>query len=125
MRRTAILVPLLAVLAVAACQTMPLGDEVRLTKLVVSDNLRDGIPYTVTMPYQTTGGNRFSVRKACFTWSGEGPYCFPVRDDPNVKEFSARLHTGSRGSYNLRGYVEYLVFGEKKRSNTVGTMIVV
>ncbi len=126
MRRIrALLLGGLAAIGFAACQTMPIGDDVRLTRLVVSDDLNDGVPYTVTMPYQTKGGNPYIARKACFTWSGEGPYCFSIRDDPNAKEFTTRLRTGNPGSYDLRGYVEYSVYGETKRSNTVGKLIIV
>ena len=103
-----------------AADTAP---TITLSKLVVDENLDAGVRYEVTLPYEVSGEGSISVRKACFRWSGEGPYCFDARHDKGSKTVKVRLRTRNPNIYRLAGYVEYTSNGSAKKSNVVAQMI--
>lgn len=113
-----------------ACQTTKAGTGtadtapiLTLTTLMVDENLKAGVPYKVSMPYEVSGEGPIVVQEACFRWSGEGPYCFKARDDTASKTVSATLHTNNPNTYRLAGFVKYESNGLDKSSNTVSQKI--
>jgi hypothetical protein len=50
-----------------------------------------GLPYEVKITFIADGEPR--IRRVCFSWSGEGPYCYPIK--PKDVEF------GSPGSFRV------------------------
>lgn len=118
----------LLALVLTACQTTQTGSAetaptLILTTLEVDENLSATIPYAVSLPYQIVGEGTVTVRQACFTWSGEGPYCFNAQNDSDNKTITVRLHTNNPNTYVLAGFVEYVSNGWKKQSNTVSQII--
>lgn len=77
--------------------------------------LTAGVPYEVRLPYTKSGNVK--VDGGCFTWSGEGPYCFDV--SVRTQTIRAKLRTGNPNKYRLGAYVEYRSGGKKLKSNTV------
>ena len=115
-------------MALAACAPTKVGTPeeaptVSLTELVVSQQLRAGVPYPATLQYDIEGQGDISFREACFTWSGEGPYCFDVYDNRAANQVRASLRTGNPNEYLLAGFVRYYANGYERESNTVDAMI--
>lgn len=77
--------------------------DLTLKSLNVKNPITAGRSYKVTLPYKSTGP--FKVAKGCFLWSGEGPYCFPVR--VGRRTVTVTLRTGRPNKYRLTGYLEY------------------
>lgn len=112
-----------------SCATVPTGPpapgELRLLRMQVPGTIRSGEPYEVLTTFGADG--KPQIKKACFRWSGEGPYCFKVE---NVKfetpgTFTVRLRTNNPGSYRLDGYAEYVRDGKTRMTNEVGSQIYV
>lgn len=95
------------------------ANEINLRSLEVPASLQAGVPYEARLPYTKTGSPR--VTKACFLWSGEGPYCFSARVSEST--IRARLRTNNPNRYRLEGFVEYRAGGQIKHSNRVTATI--
>ncbi len=110
-----------AMVALGACAAPKAGLEkdaplLRVTQLEVERELTADIPYAATLRYTVVGaGGKVSINQACFTWSGEGPYCFPVRTQHG--DATSTLRTRNPGVYYLKGFLEYTSNGYSKRSN--------
>lgn len=106
--------------SLVAASTLPVwAGELKLKSLQVDNPLKAGIAYEVRLPYTKIGNVK--VRKGCFTWSGEGPYCFDV--NVRTQTIRTKLRTGNPGKYRLGGYIEYSSDGKKLKSNTVYSQI--
>ena len=98
------------------------ADGYKLGELRVAASLTAGQPYDVSFTYEKTGDP--SLRRVCFLWSGEGPYCWDnFRVNSLGKTIQTRARTRTPGSYTLMGYVEYSVGGEVVQSNKVSATI--
>src|SRR4030042_1228054 len=81
---TVILMTVAILLAVSSCATVskePLEPgELRLLSMDVPENgnLRMNIAYRVSIKFRADDNPE--IRRACFTWSGDGPYCVWVKD---------------------------------------------
>lgn len=93
-----------------------------VTTMAVEENLKAGVPYTVRLGYEIAGGQA-KVKEGCFTWSGEGPYCFPVRVDEANKQAVIQLQTGNPNQYDLGGFLRYSSNGGDHESNAMTTSI--
>ncbi|MEM8685946.1 MAG: hypothetical protein AAGF81_01360 [Pseudomonadota bacterium] len=94
--------------------------EVKLQSLQVQSKLKAGKPYRVKVKYSATG--EVDLSKACFLWSGEGPFCFSgFSDEKGV--ISLKLRTNNPGRYKLEGYIQYVGGGQFKNSNKVAKTI--
>jgi hypothetical protein len=125
---TAILMSVAILLAISSCSTVPKGPleegELRLLSIAVPDNgnLKMSIQYLVTIYFEADG--KPEIRRVCFSWSGEGPYCVSAK---NVKYGSERyievLLYAHADSNRLECYVEYVRDGKIRRTNTLLTYV--
>ena len=109
----------LVFLAILPSQTVA-ADSVSLSSIKVNTVLKAKIPYNVSLMLKKDGNSK--ITKACFLWSGEGPFCFPP---VSVKETSVslKLFTGNPRKYKLTGFVEYEDGGKAKKLNKVSAQI--
>jgi hypothetical protein len=121
---TAILMSVAILLAISSCATVPkepLGPgELRLLSLYVPENgnLKTGIAYRISINFEADG--KPEIRRACFTWSGDGPYCVRVKDVKYGSDAYIELPFYARPDTNrLDCYVEYVRDGKIRRTNTV------
>jgi hypothetical protein len=127
----AVLIGVVVLLVNSSCATAPKGPlgegELRLLSMEVPDNgnLKVGIQYWVTINFEADGNPE--IKRACFYWSGDGPYCVNV----NVKEVKYTLPHGYfqvpllalPNSNRLECYAEYIREGKRQRTNMVGFFI--
>lgn len=117
------------ILLVFSCATVPTGPlapgELRLLRMEAprEGEIRLGIAFTVKIQFEADG--RPEVRRACFFWSGDGPYCTKAIKTSygSPKTIYVDLVPGSSGQYFLEGYVQYVQDGKSKMTNVVGTHI--
>jgi len=119
---------LLIVPSCATVSTKPLAPgEVKLLGIKIPEigDLAANLQYPVDLSYETDG--RPEITRACFSWSGDGPYCFKVKD-VNYGSGTIRVDFRSNrrpGVYLLEGYVLYIKDGRTTRTNSVGTRVTV
>jgi len=119
------------VLLASSCATVPTGPlapgELRLLGLEVEGGgiVTLGLQYSVRVIFEADG--KPEIKRACFSWSGEGPDCFKVKeiDYDLPATLSVRLQTRNPGSFRLECYVEYIRDGRTQRTNVVGSQITV
>jgi hypothetical protein len=110
----------------ATVSTKPLASgEVRLLRIDIPEigDLRANLQYPVDISFEAD--NRPEITRACFSWSGDGPYCFKVTD---VNYGSGKIRvdfrsTSNSGSYILRSYVLYVRDGRTTKTNSVATRV--
>lgn len=91
--------------AVTLAATSAYSADLKLTGIVVKQNLRAGVPYDVGLKYT---GDPANVSEVCFLWSGEGPYCWDdLRVDKGSKTIRTKARTGNPNTYTLTGFVRY------------------
>jgi hypothetical protein len=113
-------------LGASSCATVsrePLTEgELRLVnaRLPVVGAVQIGIPYEVKITFIADGQPR--IRRACFFWSGDGPYCYPVRDLTygSPGSFYVSLFANFVGQYRAECFVEYYQGTKILRTNVVG-----
>jgi len=119
---------LLIVPSCATVSTKPLAPgEVKLLGIKIPEigDLAANLQYPVDLSYETDG--RPEITRACFSWSGDGPYCFKVKD-VNYGSGTIRVDFRSNrrpGVYLLEGYVLYIKDGKTTRTNSVSTRVTV
>jgi hypothetical protein len=121
---TAILMSVAILLAISSCATVPKEPpgpgELRLLRLDVPENgnLRTDIAYRIFINFEADG--KPEIRRVCFTWSGDGPYCVRVKHVEYGSDAYIELPLYARpGPSNLECYVEYIRDGKIRRTNTV------
>jgi hypothetical protein len=122
-----VLIPILMsvaiLLAISSCATVRKG-ELRLLSMEVpeSERLRTNVQFWVRINFEADGNPEIS--RACFFWSGDGPYCFNVRDVKygSLAYFQVPL-LARLGSDSLQCYVEYVRDGKIQRSNAIASFI--
>lgn len=70
----------------------------------------------------TLDGN-FDHLKGCFSWSGEGPYCFLAKYEDGI--VSTPLRSGNPNTYKLEGFVTYSTEGKTITTKPASTTLVV
>ena len=125
---TSILTSVAILLAISSCATVPEGPlepgEMRLLSLEVPENgnLKLNIAYPLTIKFKADG--RPEVRRACFTWNGEGPRCIRVKSVQYGSEaYLDVLFYTPEGRNRLECYVEYVRDRKVRRTNTVGSFV--
>jgi hypothetical protein len=119
-------------LLVSSCASVPTGPlaegEVRLLSVQVpgTDIVRVSIPFVVNITFQAD--DEPEIKRACFFWSGDGPYCVNVTDidygSPGKIQVRPKIPGAmTPGSYILECYVQYIYKGKTIMSNVVNTHI--
>lgn len=110
-------------LAISSCIMVGKG-ELRLLNIEVPEGQRPrpNLQYWVRINFEADGNPE--IRKACFYWSGDGPYCVDVKDVKygSVAYFQVPLYARV-GSDSLQCYVEYVRDGKTQRSNVVASRV--
>jgi hypothetical protein len=120
------------VLLVSSCATVPTeplaSGEMRLISIEVpeSGGLMAGISYRVDVMFEAE--DRPEVKRVCFKWSGDGPYCYGIKDvdygSPGYFTVWLRAINYS-GSYELECYAQYTRDGGTRLTNVVSTQVCV
>jgi hypothetical protein len=122
-------------LGVSSCATVPTEPlapgEVRLLSGAMAgvggDTMRAGLLYDIKVNFKADGEPQ--IRRACFTWSGDGPYCYFVKPTdvvyglPGV--FRVALSPSFVGSHRVECYAEYFQDRKLLRTNVIGFQIFV
>jgi len=87
-----------------------------------SERLRTNVQFWVRINFEADGNPE--IRRACFYWSGDGPYCVNVKDVEygSIAYFQVPLYARF-GPDSLQCYVEYVRDGEIQRSNAVASFV--
>jgi len=119
-------------LLVSSCASVPTGPlaegEVRLLSVEVpaADFVRVTIPFVANITFQAD--DEPEIKRVCFFWSGDGPYCVNVTDidygsPGKIKVQTKNPGTTAPGSHTLECYVQYIYKGKTIMSNVVNTHI--
>lgn len=92
-----------------------------IQSLSVPENVIAGQTYMAELSV-TLDGN-FDHLKGCFSWSGEGPYCFLAEYKEGI--VSTPLRTGNPNTYKLDGFVTFSADGKTITTRPVSTTLVV
>jgi hypothetical protein len=119
---------LLMVPSCATVSTKPLGPgEVKLLGINIPEvgDLAANLQYPANISFEADG--RPEITRACFSWSGDGPYCFKVKDvnygSGTIKvDFRSNLRPGV---YTLESYVLYIRDGRTMKTNSASTRVTV
>ena len=118
-----VLIGVVIILSVSSCVPLQKG-ELRLLNIEVPEggNLRMNVEYWVRINFEADGNPE--IRRACFFWSGDGPYCVNVKDVKygSIAYFPLPLYARI-GSNSLQCYVEYVRDGKIQRSNAVVSFV--
>jgi hypothetical protein len=128
-----ILMGVAVLLVNSSCATAPKGPlgegELRLLSIEVPDNgnLKVGIQYWVGINFEADGNPE--IKRACFYWSGDGPYCVNVNGVKYTLPhgyFQVPLRARAVSDSNrLEYYAEYIREGKRQRTNSVSSSITV
>jgi len=120
---TLILMSVVILLAISSCTMVGKGG-LRLLSMEVRDSerLRTNVQFWVRINFEADGNPE--IRRACFYWSGDGPYCVNVKDVEygSIAYFQVPLYARF-GPDSLQCYVEYVRDGEIQRSNAVASFV--
>ena len=116
-------------LLASSCSTVPTeplaSGELRLLSMHVPqrEDIRLNFPFVVNINFEADG--KPEIRTACFSFSGDGPYCFKVTDvnygSPGTIKVQVRAKNS--GSHALESYVYYVRDGKAQPTNVVGSQI--
>ena len=114
-----VLMSVALLLAISSCITLKKG-ELRLLDMEIQDStrLRTNVQFWVRVNFEADGNPE--IRRACFYWLGDGPYCVNVKEVEygSFAYFDVPLEA-RYGSSILQCYVEYLRDEKIERSNAV------
>jgi hypothetical protein len=118
-------------LLVFSCATVPSGPpapgEVKLIGIDVphEQGIKRNLPFVVNINFEADG--KPEIRRACFYWSGDGPYCFKVIDVDYGSPGTIRVEPRAEesGSYVLEAYVLYIRDGKTQLSKAISTRVLV
>ncbi len=115
--------------SIFSCATLPdeplTKGELRLIRIEIpeGESPRANLPFMVKVTFQSE--ETPNIQKACFYWSGDGPYCYRVSNinhEPGGS-FTVWLRGDRGGIYNLECYVQYIYGNELRSSNLIDTQI--
>jgi hypothetical protein len=112
---------------VSSCATVPkeplASGEVRLLRIgVPGAGIEANTSFEVNIFFEAVGNPQ--IKRACFSESGEGPYCFDLSVTLGSKRaFRVYLPGVSVGSHRVECYAEYIRDGETRKTNMVFTQI--
>jgi len=111
----------------ATVPTEPLAKgELRLLGIEVAgaESIYINLPFMVKIIFQAEGETK--VQKACFYWSGDGPYCYRITDVRYGPQgtINVWLLTKNPGTYQLECFVQYARNGGTRPTNIVSTQLI-
>lgn len=119
---------ILSVFSCASAPTKPLAPgEMRLLRIQVPvrEDVGVNLLFEVKVTFEAEG--KPEIKRACFSWSGDGPYCFKVGDITygSPGSFSVWIRKDNLGPYLLECYAHYVLNKEMRTTNAVSTPITV
>lgn len=114
----------------SSCATAPTPlapGEVRLLRIDVPNEvgIKKSLPFTVNIVFEADG--KPQIKTACFSFSGDGPYCSKVLDvdygSPGT--ISAEPRATMSGMYALEVYVLYIRNGKTQPTRKISTPITI
>jgi hypothetical protein len=127
--RISFLTGVIVLLLVSSCATVPTeplaSGELRLLSINVpmKEDIRVNFQFVVNINFEADG--KPEIRTACFSFSGDGPYCFKVTDvnygSPGAIKVQVRAKNS--GSHSLESYVYYIKDGKVQPTNVVSSQI--
>ncbi len=83
------------------------------------------LPFVVNIQFEADG--KPEIRRACFYWSGEGPYCFKVVDVSYGSPGTIRVEPRAKdsGAYALEAYVLYLRDGKTQPTKVISSRVLI
>ncbi len=121
--RVLILMIVVLLLVISSCIPLRKG-ELRLLDMQIRDRARltTNVQFWVRVNFEADG--KPEIRRACFYWLGDGPYCVNVKDVEYGSFAYFDVPVNARyGSSILQCYVEYLRDEKIERSNAVASSI--
>jgi hypothetical protein len=126
-----ILMGIAVLFMVSSCATVPTEPlapgEVRLLRIHFPEIrvIKGNFSYLVNLNFEADG--KPEITRACFFWSGDGPYCYKVVDAQygwgTLKVDLPIPSPPYGGFYTLKGYIVYMKDGRSQRTNIVETMV--
>jgi len=127
--RISFLTGVIVLLLVSSCATVPTeplaSGELRLLSINVpmKEDIKVNFPFVVNINFEANG--KPEIRTACFSFSGDGPYCVKVTDvsygPPGTIKVLVRPKNS--GSHSLESYVYYIKDGKVQPTNIVNCNI--
>jgi hypothetical protein len=119
----------IVILLISSCATVskePIASgELRLLSIHVSmkEDIKVNFPFVVNVNFEADG--KPEIRTACFSFSGDGPYCYKVTDVNYGSPGTIKVQVRSKnsGSHSLETYVYYIREGKVQPTNVVGSQI--
>jgi len=124
----ALLVGGVVILSISSCATVPTeplaSGELRLLSIhAEKGDIRVNFPFVVNINFEADG--KPEIRTACFSFSGDGPYCYKVMDvnygSPGTIKVQVRAKNS--GSQALESYVYYIQDRKIQPTNVVNCNI--
>ena len=113
----------------SSCATVPTEPlapgELRLLSLQMGGNAGVNVSVRVKVLFEADG--KPEIRRACFTWSGDGLSCVKVSqvEYGSPGSLTVWVTAPKHGSFVLEGYVDYIRNGRPWPSNKVSTQVTV
>ncbi len=127
----------IALLSLCSCATVPTqslsAGEVRLLSIAAEDKeyIKANAPMVVNFRFESDG--KPEIKRACISFSGQGPYCTDVKDYTYGSPGTIRVETSAVivkkvsefdvHTFVLEGYVLYEREGKRVASNAVSTFV--
>ncbi len=116
-------------LLVFSCATTPSGPpapgEVKLISLDIPNEgvITRNLPFVVNIQFEANG--RPEIKRACFYWSDDGPYCYKVVDVSYGSPGTIRVEPRAKesGAYILEAYALYLRDGKTQPTKVISSRV--
>ncbi|WP_436637778.1 hypothetical protein [Microbaculum sp. FT89] len=96
--------------------------HIELTAMRIDPNPSVGASVPVSLSY--SGSHAPDVKRVCFLWSGDGPYCWDFLSvDAKAGQINTSLTMKEAKAYTIAGYVEYQTAGRLYKSNTLSAPV--
>jgi hypothetical protein len=125
----AVLVGGVVFFSISSCATVPteplVTGKLRLLSIQVpmKEDIKVNFPFAVNISFQA--GGEPEIRTACFSFSGDGPYCYKAMDvtygSPGT--IKVQIRAKNSGFHSLESYVYYIKDGKVYLTNVVNFQI--
>jgi len=125
----AVLIGGIAILSISSCATVPTeplaSGELRLLSMQIpmKEDIKVNFSFEVNIKFEADG--KPEIRTACFSFSGDGPYCYKVTDVNygSPATIKVQVRAKNSGLNALESYIYYLLDGKVQPTNVVGCQI--